>query len=150
VTDQPTTLAGDEPQPGLQPVTPGFPTPARRDFAVPFRVDPASRQVSVTSLPAHIGQMVRQVLLTAPGERVNLPQFGCGLRQLIFAPATDALQATLQIRIQANLQQWLGNQIDVTAVSLTLDSAGPGTVQVTVAYRLIDTQTAQRLTVTVM
>ena len=31
-------------------------------------------------LAAHVDQLLRQVLLTAPGERVNRPDFGCGLR----------------------------------------------------------------------
>lgn len=144
--------AGPGAQPGgLQPPVSAFPAQPRRDYAFPFRVDPTSRQTSVTSYTAHINQLIRQVLLTAPGERVNLPQFGCGLGQLVFAPASDALLATLQIRIRASLQQWLGTLIEVADVVLTAGGElGPGTVEVTVTYRQIDTQTSQRLTVTVM
>ena len=98
-----TEQTGSAAQPGgLQPPVSPFPAQARRDYAFPFRVDPTSRQTSVTSYTAHIDQMIRQLLLTAPGERVNLPQFGCGLGQLVFAPASDALLATLQIRIRAS------------------------------------------------
>ena len=59
----------------------------------------------------HVDQMIRQVLLTAPGERVDLPEFGCGLRQLLFAPNSDALQATAQLMVQRALNRWLADQI---------------------------------------
>ena len=72
---------------------------ARQDFAFPFRVDAASQQTAQTSYPCHVDQMVRQLLLTSPGERVNLPQFGCGLRSLVFAPNSDALVATVKLRV---------------------------------------------------
>jgi len=65
----------------------------RHDYAFPFRIDPASRQAAQTNYPTHVDQMIRQVLLTSPGERIDLPEFGCGLRQLIFAPHSSALDA---------------------------------------------------------
>ena len=61
--------------------------------------------------------MIRQILLTTPGERADLPEFGCGLRQLLFAPNSDALQATTQVLVQHSLKPWLGNQITVRRVS---------------------------------
>ena len=62
---------------------------ARTDYAFPFRIDPVSGQAPQAAYAAHVDQMIRQVLLTAPGERVDLPEFGCGLRQLLFAPNSD-------------------------------------------------------------
>jgi hypothetical protein len=37
----------------------------------------------------HIRDLIEQVLFTSPGERVNRPDFGSGLRQLVFAPNSD-------------------------------------------------------------
>ncbi len=48
----------------------------RHDYAFPFSIDPVSRQGARASYPAHVDQMIRQVLLTSPGERTNLPDFG--------------------------------------------------------------------------
>jgi len=62
----------------------------RHDYSFPFRIDPASGQAAQTSYQAHVDQMIRQVLLTNRGERIDLPEFGCGLRQLLFAPDQDA------------------------------------------------------------
>ncbi len=117
---------------------------ARRDYNVPFGIDHASRQVSGADYAAHVEQMIIQVLLTAPGERVNLPQFGCGLRQLVFAPMSSALVANLQITVRQALGQWLGGLIDVADVTaLTSDDPGgpveQGTLEVIISYTLLDT-----------
>lgn len=58
----------------------------RHDYAYPFRIDPISGQAAQTPYATHVDQMIRQILLTAPGERIDLPQFGCGLRQLLLRP----------------------------------------------------------------
>ena len=51
------------------------------------------------------------MLFTAPGERVNRPDFGSGLMQLVFAPNSDELAAATQFLVQGALQQWLGDLI---------------------------------------
>jgi phage baseplate assembly protein W len=92
--------------------------------------------------------MVRQLLLTSPGERVNLPEFGCGLRALVFAPRTDALAATVRLRVIQGLDQWLAGVVNVAEVAVGAASS-PGTLEVTVSYTLVETQTDQTVTVTV-
>ena len=78
----------------------------RLDYAFPFRLDLQSRQASQASgYQTHVEDMIKQVLLTAPGERIDLPQFGCGVRKLLFAPNSDALAATTQVMIQQALNQ---------------------------------------------
>jgi phage baseplate assembly protein W len=123
----------------------------RHDFAFPFRIDPASQQTAQASYSAHVDQMVRQLLLTSPGERVNLPQFGCGLRSLVFAPNSDALLATLKLRVIQGLSQWLAGVVVVADVVLAGGSGGgalePGALEVTVTYTLTETQTSQAVTV---
>jgi phage baseplate assembly protein W len=128
-------------------------TIVRQDFAFPFRIDPASQQTAQAGYAAHVDQMVRQLLLTTPGERVNLPQFGCGLRQLVFAPDSDALAATVKLRVIQGLNQWLAGVVNVVDVVVGAGSSGavlePGMIEVTVTYTLIETQTSQAVTVTV-
>jgi phage baseplate assembly protein W len=126
----------------------------RQDFAYPIRIDvnAASQQTAQTSYPTHVDQMVRQLLLTAPGERVNLPQFGCGLRSLVFAANTDALVATVKLRVIQGLNQWLAgvvNVVDVVTTGPGDAATEPGTLEVTVTYTLVETQTNQAVTVTV-
>jgi uncharacterized protein len=117
---------------------------ARSDYAFPFRIDPLSGQAAQSPYGSHVEQMIRQVLLTTPGERVNLPDFGCGLRQLLFAANSDALQATTQILVQKSLTRWLAGQVDVKNVTVT---TGPGgdysQIVVLVEYVLVETQSKQ-------
>ncbi|MFZ0304759.1 MAG: GPW/gp25 family protein [Terracidiphilus sp.] len=122
----------------------------RSDYAFPFRIDPASGQAAQTSYPTHVDQMIRQVLLTSPGERADLPQFGCGLRQLIFAPNSDALNASTQIMVQQALNQWLGDQITVQQVTVATPSADmENQISIEIAYVLIETQSNQQVTILV-
>jgi uncharacterized protein len=128
-------------------------TISRQDFAFPFRIDPASQQTAQIGYPAHVDQMVRQLLLTSPGERVDLPQFGCGLRSLVFSGQTDALTAAVKLRVIQGLSQWLSgvvNVIDVVVAGGTGAAAPePGALEVTVTYTLVETQTNQSVTVAV-
>lgn len=122
----------------------------RNDYAYPFRIDPASGQAAQASYPPHVDQMIRQVLLTSPGERADLPQFGCGLRQLIFAPNSDALNATTQILVQQALDQWLGDQITVQQVTVATPSTGKeNQMSIEISYVLIETQSNQQVTILV-
>jgi len=126
----------------------------RRDYAYPLRIDGGSQQAAQAPYAAHVEQMIEQILLTTPGERVDLPQFGCGLRQLIFAPMTDSLDASLKIQVTQALGRWLAGVIKVQDVSVETsnDDAAldPGTVQVRVSYTLVDTQTNEQTTVTLL
>lgn len=124
----------------------------RHDYAYPFRIDPASRQAAQTSYEAHVEQMIRQVLLTAPGERADLPEFGCGLRQLIFAPHSEALTATTQMQVQQALNQWLAGQIQVKNVNVVPPGAGVDEAQllIQIEYVLIETLSNKRMEVRVM
>ena len=66
----------------------------------------------------HIRDLIQQVLFTAPGERVNRPDFGSGLLRLVFAPNSDELSAATQFLVQGSLQQWLGDLIEVNDVKV--------------------------------
>jgi hypothetical protein len=77
--------------------------------------------------------LVEQVLFTAPGERVMRPDFGSGLRQLVFAPNSPDLAATTQFLVQAALQRWLGELIVVENVAV---EAVESTLTVTVRYAI--------------
>jgi phage baseplate assembly protein W len=123
----------------------------RTDYAYPLRIDGGSQQAAQTPYAAHVEQMVEQVLLTAPGERVDLPEFGCGLRQLVFAPMYDTLDTGLKLQITDALGRWLADMIAVETVDVETsdDNAAlaEGTVHVTVSYTLLDTQTTEQTTV---
>ena len=101
----------------------------------PYFVDGRGRTAE-TGRDRHIRQMIEQVLFTNPGERVNRPDFGCGLRRLVFMPNAQPLAAATQVLVKSALQQWLQNEILVEKVDVT---AVENTLTITVAYTNRDT-----------
>jgi phage baseplate assembly protein W len=88
----------------------------------PFYFD-SRGHTATTGDDDHIHDMVEQFLFTAPGERVNRPDFGSGLLQMVFAPNSAELAAALQFTIQAGLQRWLGDLIEVQALEVRSEEA---------------------------
>ena len=84
----------------------------------PYHFDGRGRTATTTD-EDHIRDMIEQLLFTSPGERVNRPDFGSGILQLVFAPNSPELAATLQFTMQAALQQWLGDVIQVVGLEVT-------------------------------
>ena len=78
----------------------------------PFHFD-SRGQTATTSYADHVKDMIEQLLFTSAGERVNRPDFGSGLLQLVFEPNSPELAATVQFTAQAALQRWLGDVIEV-------------------------------------
>jgi len=83
----------------------------------PYRFDGRGRTAE-TDGDDHVRDLIEQVLLTAPGERVNRPTFGSGVLQLVFAPSGDTLAAATRLSVQAALQEWLGDLIEVADVQV--------------------------------
>jgi uncharacterized protein len=123
----------------------------RHDYAFPFRIGVGSRQAERTGYEQHVKQMIRQVLLTSPGERADLPEFGCGLRALIFAANSDALAATTQMLVQQALARWLADHISVVRVEVPPPSstAAENELVVHIEYVLVQTRATQRVEVIV-
>src|SRR5215213_6935890 len=96
----------------------------------PFHFDARGRTAATTD-DGHIRDLIEQLLFTSPGERVNRPDFGSGLLQLVFAPTSDELATALQFTIQAALQRWLGDLIELQSVEVTSDDA---VVRIVVRY----------------
>ena len=86
-------------------------------LAFPFRVT-RHGFVATTNDDEHIDQLIRQLLMTMPGERVNRPDLGSPLKELAFAPGSNELVTATQFLIQGALQQWLGELIQVNAVQV--------------------------------
>jgi phage baseplate assembly protein W len=126
----------------------------RHDYAHPLRIDAGSSQLARAGYADHVDQLLRQLLLTSPGERVCLPEFGCGLRRLVFANQTPALVATVRIQVQQAVQRWLADQVTLLAVDVLSGAQGAsgleeGELLVTVSYTLVDTLAPAELQLTV-
>lgn len=96
----------------------------------PFHFDGRGR-TAATGDDEHICDMLEQLIFTSPGERVNRPEFGTGILQLIFAPNSPELAATLQFTVQAAIQRWLGDVVEVRNLEVAAEDA---TLRVAVQY----------------
>jgi phage baseplate assembly protein W len=88
----------------------------------PFHFDTRGR-TAATDDDDHIRDMIEQLLFTNAGERVNRPDFGSGLLDLVFAPNSEELAAALQFSMQAAIQQWLGDVIEVQSLEVKSEDA---------------------------
>lgn len=102
------------------------------------------RRTAEADRSEHIRDMIEQLLFTAPGERVNRPDFGSGLLQLIFAPNSPELAAALQFTTQAALTRWLGDLIEINALEVTAEDSS---LTVFIQYTLRRTGEAQTQTI---
>ncbi len=95
-------------------------------------VDPARKRIAQElNYDAHVAQLVRQVLLTAPGERINRPDFGCGVKRLVFAPGGAAAATLAQVTVYQALTKWLGSAISVFEVTARAEDS---TLHIRVGY----------------
>lgn len=112
------------------------------NIGYPFNFDGHGRVQTVDD-PTHVRQLIEQVLFTNPGERVNRPDFGSGLLQMVFAGNSDALAAALHASVSASLQRWLGDLIDVRNLEVEHEDSQ---LRVTVVYALQHTGEARTAT----
>lgn len=81
----------------------------------------------------HVRDMLELVLFTAPGERVNRPDFGCGLDQIVFMGNSPELAVSVELTVRAAVQRWLGELLVVEALRVAAEDA---TLTVELEYRL--------------
>ena len=100
----------------------------------PLGIDEGLGRLSVEENYAeHVEQMIKQVLFTNPGERINRPDFGCGIRRMVFAPNSEVSASLTQVTVYQALDKWLGTLIDVSKVDV---EAKDEVLEVKIAYVL--------------
>ncbi len=118
---------------------------APRFFDFPFRFG-GEGNAALTDADDHVRDLIEQVLFTNPGERVNLPEFGCGIRNLVFAGNNEILRATVQFIITQNLNRWLGDTLSVEQVNVQNDEE---TLVIDIVYSLKRTLARQQVSLRV-
>lgn len=114
-------------------------------LSFPYQID-GSGQTATTDLSVYVQNLILLVLETNPGERVNRPDFGAGLRQLVFGGMDAALASAAETLVRSKLLQFLGDAISINTLTVTL---GNEAVTVDVTYFVTHTQTAATSSVTV-
>ncbi len=106
----------------------------KTSFGFPFKI--IGGKVSSITGDDNIKAKIAQILFTSPGERVNLPEFGCGLMNLVFDPNNDVLAATTEFNIRKALERWMRGEIIVESVNV---SSQEETILIEIIYIRKDT-----------
>jgi uncharacterized protein len=116
-------------------------------ISFPVRLGPDGR-VAVSAGPDNIREAIRVILLTEPGERVNLEEFGGGAGRFLFEPNTVSTRRRIQERIEDALRRW-EPRIGLEAVSVELDPDDPRAALATVRYQLIADRATEQVSLRV-
>jgi phage baseplate assembly protein W len=101
-------------------------------------------EVAMVADAEDIRQSIRIILETDPGERVMRPDFGAGLRRLLFEPVTTNTLALVQHRVEEALVRW-EPRIDVIDVIVSADEAPLGRLLIQIDYSIRATNTFYNL-----
>jgi hypothetical protein len=97
---------------------------------------------------ANVRESIRVILMTEPGERLRLPEFGAGLGRFLFEPNNLATHTRLRQRIAEALQRW-EPRVQVEDVDVQADRVDPQAAVATITYRLVATQALERVALAV-
>lgn len=109
-------------------------------LAMPFNINRQGRVATVDE-ETHIREMIEQVLFTVEGERVNRPNFGAGVLQLIFSSLDPAMLTARRVAVQSSIQRWLGHAVHVTNVAFDIEG---DQLRITVEYQILKTGQVKR------
>lgn len=85
----------------------------------PIAIDAGlGRLAAETDYAKHVENLMKQLLLTNPGQRINRPEFGCGIRRMVFAPNSTESASLAQVTIFQALETWLSPVIQVENVEV--------------------------------
>ena len=113
-----------------------------RGWKFPFQFDPSSGTVGVSEYEQNIKECLTLILGTKPGERQMMPDFGCRIHELMFAPNTLATSDLISKHVAAAIARW---EPRVTVLSVDAWPDPGGTVRVKVNYQVKTTKSEQGL-----
>lgn len=114
-----------------------------RGITFPMRVD-QSGSIAMGNGADDIDANLKVVLITAPGERVMRPQFGCRIWDLVFEPINANTLGLMSEAVKDAVSQW-EPRVDLVDVDVVPDPAEPGRVRIELRYRVKATNDVRNL-----
>ena len=87
----------------------------------PFTIQ--NNTLATSSPDTYVEEMIEQVLFVRQGERVNRPQFGCGLEDAVFEALTGAVAGVTEHLIQTELQAYVAEIAEIVSVRASAHNA---------------------------
>ena len=113
-----------------------------KHLSFPFRVGADGRTTTVKTLDEHVRDEILQLILTNQGERLFVPEFGGGVRRMVFENADDTTAAVAKATITQAINRWLGHRVKLEELEVQVTDS---TIEVIVRYRLAGTEDARVL-----
>lgn len=113
-----------------------------RHLSFPFRIGTDGRTVNVSSLEEHVRDELVQLILTDPGERINLPEFGGGVRRLVFENASETAAGMTRARLTQAISHWLGQRITLEELKVGVENEK---IEVEIKYRIAGAEDARMI-----
>lgn len=85
----------------------------------------------------YVRDLVLQTLLSAPGERINRPEFGTPIPQLVFASVNEQMVDLVNAQIRRAMERWLNRIVRVERIEIRRPE--PSTVEIEVSYVILAT-----------
>ena len=101
-------------------------------LSFPFDVGRDGRSVTVTSFSEHVGDELHQLILTALGERLFLPEFGTNVRRLVFENIDQTTAGLTKGVITDAVTRWLGDRVTIEDLDVRVEES---TLLVDLTYR---------------
>jgi phage baseplate assembly protein W len=102
---------------------------------MPVALDPRSGLIASVEHEEDIRQSILIILLTAPGERVMRPNFGCGIHDLVFAALDSTTLQLIRSSVEEALQRCEA-RIEVLDVTVDEDATAEGKLLIELQYRV--------------
>lgn len=113
-----------------------------RHLAFPFRIAADGRTATPADVTEHVKGEIIQLLLTSPGERLFLPEFGGGVRRLVFEKNGEVTAGLSKAMISNALSQWMGHRVSLERLEVEAKDA---TLTVDLQYRITATGEVRRM-----
>src|SRR5688572_1721985 len=104
----------------------------------------ASGSIALVGADQELKESIRLILGTAYGERPMRPEFGCGIHDLVFAPADATTAGQIAYEVRLSLSRW-EPRIDVTDVTVTIDDQDPSVLYIDITYEVKGTNDPRNL-----
>lgn len=108
-------------------------TGAGRHLAFPFRIAADGRAVGADTLDEQVREELMQLVLTNPGERLFLPEFGGGARRLLFEGLDDTTVALSRAMLTHAIQTWLAGRADLQQLDVSYHDS---TIEIDITYQI--------------
>jgi phage baseplate assembly protein W len=106
-------------------------------LSFPFRIGKDGRSAQVDTLGAHVRDELIQLILTNLGERAFLPDFGGGVRRLVFEGISDTTAGMTKATLTQAISRWLGHRIVLEELLVTAENE---TIDIEIRYRIQGTE----------